>query len=100
MADIYDDSLEPRHEGEQHGGSSRLNWGIAAILGAATIFEVFLADYLRGMGVSAGVIAGTMMAIAIFKAVQVVLFYMHLKYERPVLWLIFLLPFFLVSLLV
>ncbi|MDQ4075734.1 MAG: cytochrome C oxidase subunit IV family protein [Chloroflexota bacterium] len=99
MADIYDDSLHAEHEEEHHGGSFKLYWGIAVILGAATIIEVLLADFMKEQGVSGGIIAGTMMAIAIFKAAQVVLFYMHLKYEKRFLWIIFFIPFFLVSLL-
>ncbi|MGH2544327.1 MAG: cytochrome C oxidase subunit IV family protein, partial [Ardenticatenaceae bacterium] len=80
MADIYDDSLDRTHDVEHHGGSFKLYWGVAVILGAATILEVLLAEYLRGLGISGGMIAATMMSIAIVKAALVVLFYMHLKY--------------------
>ncbi len=100
MADIYDDSAHPAPEEEHHGGSFKLYWIVALILGIATVAEVWLAEFLKEAGWAAGSVAGTMLAIAVFKAVLVVLFYMHLKYEKPFLSVIFLIPFFLVSLLV
>lgn len=100
MADIYDDRHEHAAGDEaHHGGSFKLYWGIAVILGAATLLEVWLAEFMKHQGFGGGMIAGTMMAIAIFKAALVVLYYMHLKYERRILWVIFFVPFFLVSLL-
>ncbi len=51
------------------------------------------------MGITGGALAGAMLGIAVFKAALVIMFYMYLKYEKGILWLIFLLPFFLVSLL-
>ncbi len=51
------------------------------------------------MGITGGALAGAMLGIAVFKAMLVIMFYMHLKYEKAILWGIFLLPFFLVSLL-
>ncbi len=100
MADIYDDTVEHgAHDGAHHGSSFKLYWGIALILGAATVLEVWLAEFLKVQGFGGGTVAGTMMAIAVFKAVLVVLYYMHLKYEKRILWMIFLIPFFLVSLL-
>ncbi len=90
-------TAEEHHD--HHGGSLRLYWGIAGILLMATVAEVLLADYLKGINVTGGTLAGTMMAIAIFKAALVVMFYMHLKYEKRILWVIFAIPFALVSLL-
>lgn len=84
---------------EHHGGSFRTYWIIAGFLGLATLLEVWLAEYLPTIGIEGGPLAGTMMVIALFKAVLVALFYMHLKYEKKILTVIFLIPFFLVSLL-
>jgi caa(3)-type oxidase subunit IV len=110
---------------QHHGGSFRLYWGIAIILLIATVAEVALAEVLKGelectvaaicspalvasieqsnawaqANVSEGVVAGSMMAIAVIKAALVILYYMHLRYEKAILWVIFSIPFGLVSLL-
>jgi heme A synthase len=113
------------HHDTHHGGSFRLYWGIAIILLLATVLEVGLAEVLKGelacpegfacppallqtfeqsnawavANVSDGMVAGSMMAIAIIKAALVILYYMHLRYEKRLLWVIFFVPFGLVSLL-
>ncbi len=113
------------HHDTHHGGSFRLYWGIAFILLLATVLEVGLASVLKGelecpagfacpaglaqtfeqsnawaiANVSDGMVAGSMMAIAIIKAALVILYYMHLRYEKRLLWVIFFIPFGLVSLL-
>lgn len=98
MEDQHDAVVAAGHD-EEHEDHFVLYWIIAGVLGAATLIEVFLADYMKGQGVSGGLIAGTMMAIAIFKAIQVLLFYMHLRWEKRLLWGTVLVPLFLVSLL-
>lgn len=113
------------HDDHHHGGSFRLYWGIALVLLIATVVEVGLAAVLKGelectiaavctpaliesfeqsnawavANVSEGMVAGSMMAIAIIKAALVILYYMHLRYEKTILWVIFFIPFGLVSLL-
>lgn len=113
------------HHDAHHGGSFRLYWVIALILLLATVLEVGLASVLKGelecvaglpcpeslhqafeqsnawavANVSDSVVAGSMMGIAIVKAALVILYYMHLKYEKRLLWVIFFVPFGLVSLL-
>lgn len=90
------------HGAEEHGhhGSQwKLYWGIAVVLAVATVIEVLLSEYLKELGVDVALVAGSMMSIAIVKALLVILFYMHLKYEKPFLSVIFLIPFALVSLL-
>ena len=84
---------------DHHGASLRTYWIIAVVLLIATVAEVLLAEYLKDLGIVGGTLAGTMLAIAIFKAALVVMFYMHLRYEKRILWAIFAIPFFLVSLL-
>jgi caa(3)-type oxidase subunit IV len=74
-------------------------WLIAVALLVATVVEVLLADYLKEIGMGGGVVAGSMLAIALIKALLVILYYMHLRYERAILWVIFSIPFGLVSLL-
>lgn len=91
-------TAEEHHD--HHGGSLRLYWGIAVVLLIATVAEVLLAEYLKSIGIVGGTLAGAMLAIAVFKAALVVMFYMHLRYEKRILWVIFAIPFFLVSLLV
>lgn len=86
---------------DDHGGSLKLYWGIAVVLLIATLVEVGLSYALQEIWkVSGGILGGTMMGIALFKAMLVIMFYMHLKYESKILWVIFAIPFFLVSLLV
>ena len=86
---------------DDHGGSLKLYWGIALVLLIATIVEVALSYAMQELWhVSGGVLGGTMMAIAIFKAMLVIMFYMHLLYEKKILWVIFAIPFILVTLLV
>jgi len=113
------------HHDAHHGGSFRLYWVIAIILLLATVLEVGLASVLKGelecvagipcppalaetfeqsnawaiATISDGVVAGSMMTIAIVKAALVILYYMHLRYEKKLLWVIFAIPFGLVSLL-
>ena len=97
----YDSHTNEHEHDEHHGGSLKLYWGIALVLLIATIIEVALSYAMQELwNVSAGVLGGTMMSIAIFKALLVILYYMHLKYEKRILSVIFAIPFFLVSLLV
>jgi cytochrome c oxidase subunit IV len=103
MTELFDakqtdtDHQEAAHE--HHGGSFRTYWIIALVLGAITIVEVLLAEQLPALGFTGGQVAGIMLLLSIFKAVLVAAFYMHLKYEKRILTGIFLIPFFLVSLL-
>lgn len=111
--------------GTHHGGSLRLYWGVAIILLIATVVEVGLASLLKGelacvagwpcppglaqsmeqsnawanANVTDGMVAGSMMGIAIIKAMLVILYYMHLRYEKPLLSIIFAIPFGLISML-
>lgn len=86
---------------DDHGGSLKLYWGIALVLLIATLVEVGLSYALQEIWpVSGGVLGGTMMGIALVKAMLVIMYYMHLKYEPKILWVIFAIPFFLVTLLV
>ncbi|MBA3531087.1 MAG: cytochrome C oxidase subunit IV family protein [Ardenticatenales bacterium] len=94
---VDDEHLD--HDHDHHGGSFQTYWIIAGVLLAATLTEVYLSEQLPAMGITGGALAGAMLGIAVFKAALVIMFYMHLKYEKGILWLIFLLPFFLVSLL-
>lgn len=104
MTELFDarqtdtDHQEAAHE--HHGGSFRTYWLIALVLGAITVLEVFLAEWLPEQAALAQFTAGSMLLLSIFKAVLVAAFYMHLKYEKRILTFIFLLPFFLVSMLV
>lgn len=82
-----------------HGSQWKLYWGIAVVLAVATVIEVLLSEYLKGIEAKPSILAGSMMSIAIVKALLVIMFYMHLKYESRFLWLIFTIPFGLVSLL-
>ena len=91
------------HEHDHHDdhGSLKLYWGIALVLLIATLNEVGLSYALQEIWpVSGGVLGGTMMAIALFKAMLVIMYYMHLKYESKILWVIFAIPFILVTLLI
>lgn len=86
---------------DDHGGSLKLYWGIALVLLIATLIEVGLSYALQEIWpVSGGVLGGTMMGIALVKAMLVIMYYMHLKYEPKILWVIFTIPFILVTLLV
>jgi cytochrome c oxidase subunit IV len=97
---VHDTSGDRSHEGAEHHGSNfRLYWIVALVLGVATIIEVLLSEYLHARNITGGILAGSMMGIALVKAALVVLYYMHLKYERRILWIIWGIPFFLVSLL-
>ena len=94
--DIHD----AEHEAHEDHGGWKLYWGIALVLLIATLIEVALSELMQNSWkVSGGVLTGTMMSIAIVKAALVVLYYMHLKYEKRIIWVIFFIPFFLVSLL-
>ena len=93
------DTHKTEHEAEYHS-HWKLYWGIAVVLFIATVIEVVLSELMqKEWEVSVGVLAGTMMSIAIVKAALVVLYYMHLKDEKRIIWVIFFIPFFLVSLL-
>ncbi len=86
---------------DDHGGSLKLYWGIALVLLIATLIEVGLSYALQEIWpVSGGVLGGTMMGIALVKAMLVIMYYMHLKYEPKILWVIFAIPFILVTLLI
>jgi caa(3)-type oxidase subunit IV len=89
------------HEaGAEYHSHWKLYWGIAVVLFVATVIEVALSYFMQEVWVvSGGTLAGTMMSIAIVKAALVVLYYMHLKYEERIIWVIFFIPFILVSLL-
>lgn len=89
------------HEtGAEYHSHWKLYWGIALILFIATVVEVALSYIMQEVWpVSGGVLASSMMSIAIVKAALVVLYYMHLKYEKRIIWGIFFIPFILVSLL-
>lgn len=103
MTELFDaqqtdtDHQEAAHE--HHGGSFRTYWLIALILGAVTLVEVFLSEQLPALGFASSQVAGIMLLLSVVKAVLVAAFYMHLKYEKRILTGIFLIPFFLVSLL-
>ena len=103
MTELFDaertdaDHREATHE--HHGGSFVTYWVIALVLGVVTVIEVFLAEWLPEQGGLAGYTATVMLALSILKAVLVAAFYMHLKYEKRILTGIFLIPFFLVSML-
>ena len=103
MTELFDaertdlDHREAAHE--HHGGSFKLYWVVALVLGLITVIEVFLAEWLPQQGGLGQYTASIMLALSILKAVLVAAFYMHLKYEKRILTGIFLIPFFLVSLL-
>ncbi|MGB0387330.1 MAG: cytochrome C oxidase subunit IV family protein [Ardenticatenaceae bacterium] len=102
MANVktYDSHQHEHGHDEKHESHFKLYWGIALVLLMATVIEVALSYFMQEVWqVSGGVLAGSMMSIAIFKASLVVLFYMHLKYESRFLSVIFFIPFVLVSLL-
>ncbi len=101
MSNVVKSKKAHAHEHDDHGGSLKLYWGIAVVLLIATLVEVALSHALQEIWeVSGGVLGGTMMAIALFKAILVIMFYMHLKYEKKILSVIFVIPFILVTLLV
>ena len=64
-------------------------WGLLVL----TIIEVAVAYQSIGRGVK----IGTLLTLAITKALLVALYYMHLKFDRRLLTLIAATPFFLIS---
>ncbi len=80
MADIH---------ARQHPNYLGIFWGLLAL----TIVEVAVAYQSIGRGLKIGVLLG----LAITKALLVALYYMHLKFDRRLLTLIAVTPFFLIS---
>ena len=58
-----------------------------------TIVEVAVAYQHIGQAVK----VSTLLALAVTKALLVALYYMHLKFDRHLLWLVALMPFCLIS---
>jgi len=71
-------------------------WKVFAALAVLTVVEVFVAMAPGG----AGLVALTLVALAVSKAALVALYYMHLRYDRRLLTYIAVSPFFLSAILI
>ena len=90
MADSTETPVHAEHAADDHGHGGHASrgtyWLIALILGIITLLEVaiFYVPALRG------IIVPTLLTLSAAKFVLVVMFFMHLKFDRPVLTRVFL----------
>jgi len=76
----------------EHAEGSHPYYKIFAVLTVLTILEIFWARWFQ----TRGMLAAGLSIMAAAKASLVGLYYMHLKYERHLLWLVALFPVALV----
>ncbi len=91
--DVSESPEEPMEQPEEHEPRYFLIWGVLLVLTLAEVGYAFLA--LPKFWIAAGLIA-----MAVWKALLVALYYMHLRWEPPSLWLIVAAPLPLAALLV
>jgi cytochrome c oxidase subunit 4 len=65
-------------------------WIVFAVLALMTVIEVIVA--LPALGISPATLSPLLVAMALVKASLVALYYMHLRYEKPVFLIIFITP--------
>lgn len=85
--------VDEGHEVESHEPNYMAVWGGLAVL---TLLEVWVA----GIGFSRAAIIIILVALAVWKAALVALYYMHLKFEPKRLWILALSPLPLAVILV
>ncbi|HEX9547853.1 MAG TPA: cytochrome C oxidase subunit IV family protein [Acidimicrobiales bacterium] len=86
-SDVTDEHIQPVMEGEEHGlhPTEATYMKVALILAVLTGIEVAI-SYIKGLGSAA---APLLIILALTKFVLVVGYFMHLKFDNPVLRRVF-----------